>query len=281
MIIVTGAKGQLGGDVCRELEKRNISYKGIDKDDLDITDEAAVKEFFSANSAEALIHCAAYVAVDKAEDERDLCFAINENGTKNLANECKRYGLKMLYVSTDYVFGGDGEAPFLPDYKKSPLGAYGLSKSKGEDAVTSTLEKYFILRTSWVFGEKNTNFIATMLSLAESRNQINVVSDQVGSPTYAKDLAVLICDMIATERYGVYHGTNEGFCSWYDLAVKAFEIADKSITVTPVTSKEYPTRAVRPLNSRLSKKCLTDNGFEKLPCWESAVERYLENIKNA
>lgn len=278
MIIVTGAKGQLGGDVCRELEKRALPFIGIDKDELDITDRGSVKDFFKNNTCDALIHCAAYVAVDKAEDEKDICFAINETGTQNLADECKHYGTKMLYVSTDYVFGGEGNSPFSTDSPKAPLGAYGLSKSKGEDAVKNTLDKYFIVRTSWVFGEKNTNFIATMLRLSETRTELSVVSDQIGSPTYAKDLAVLICDMIITDRYGIYHGTNEGFCSWYDLAVKTFEASKKKITVNPVTSEEYPTKAVRPLNSRLSKECLTQNGFNRLPEWEDAVERYIKNI---
>ncbi len=278
MIIVTGAKGQLGGDVCRELEKIELSFLGIDKEELDITDEVAVKAFFEETKAVALIHCAAYVAVDKAEDEKELCFAVNEKGTQNLARECKRLGIKMLYVSTDYVFGGEGDTPFMPEDEKAPLGVYGLSKLKGEEAVKAELQKYFIVRTSWVFGERNTNFIATMLRLAETRSEISVVCDQVGSPTYAKDLAVLLCDMIATERYGTYHGTNEGFCSWYELAKKTFETADKKITVKPVTSEEYLTKAKRPKNSRLSKECLIQGGFDKLPPWEDAVERYLRNI---
>lgn len=278
MIIVTGAKGQLGGDVCRELEKRGIEHLGIDREELDITDSDAVKLFFKENKASALIHCAAYVAVDKAEDENELCFAVNEKGTCNLAKECKSLGIKMLYVSTDYVFDGKGEKPFQPDDKKGPLSVYGLSKLKGEKAVRSDVEKYFIVRTSWVFGERNTNFIATMLRLAETRNEISVVCDQVGSPTYARDLAILLCDMIVTEKYGTYHGTNEGFCSWYELAKKAFEAANKKITVVPVTSEEYPTKATRPKNSRLSKECLSENGFKRLPTWESAVERYLRNI---
>lgn len=278
MIIVTGANGQLGGDVCNELKKRKLPFTGIDKDVLDITDRIAVSDYFEQNECDALIHCAAYVAVDKAEDEKELCFAINEAGTQNLANECKRHNIKMLYISTDYVFGGEGSTPFLPDSPKAPLGTYGLSKSKGEDAVINTLDRYFIIRTSWVFGERNTNFIATMLRLAETKKELSVVADQIGSPTYAKDLAVLICDMITTEKYGIYHGTNEGFCSWYDLAVKTFEIANKKITVKPVTSKEYPTKAVRPLNSRLSKECLVKNGFSKLPEWQNAVERYIRNI---
>lgn len=278
MIIVTGAKGQLGGDVCELLKKEGADFSGIDKDDLDITDENAVNNFFEKNKASALIHCAAYVAVDKAEDEKEICFAVNEKGTRNLAAACKRHGIKMLYVSTDYVFPGDGTQPFEANSKKAPLNAYGLSKLKGEEAVKENLDNYFIVRTSWVFGEKNTNFIATMLRLAETRNELNVVNDQVGSPTYSKDLAVLICQMIKTERYGTYHGTNEGFCSWYDLARKAFEIAGKTVKVNPVKSEEFPTKAARPKNSRLSKKCLDENGFDRLPPWEDAVERYLANI---
>lgn len=278
MIIVTGAKGQLGGDVCDLLEKNGTPFLGIDKDDLDITDEDAVKAFFESNKASALIHCAAYVAVDKAEDEKEICFLVNGNGTRNLAAECKKYGVKMLYVSTDYVFPGNGTEPFETDSKKSPLNTYGASKLRGEEAVKELLSDYFIVRTSWVFGEKNTNFIATMLRLSETRKELNVVNDQVGSPTYSKDLARLLCDMIKTDRYGTYHGTNEGFCSWYDLAKKAFEFAGKDVKVNPVTSEGFPTKAIRPKNSRLSKKCLDENGFDRLPLWEDAVKRYLQSI---
>lgn len=278
MIIVTGAKGQLGGDICDLLKKQNVPFLGIDKNELDITDKNAVDSFFQSNKADTLIHCAAYVAVDRAEDEKELCFAVNEKGTRNLAEACRAHIIKMLYVSTDYVFPGDGEVPFETDGKKAPLNTYGLSKLRGEEAVKETLSEYFIVRTSWVFGEKNTNFIATMLRLAESRDEVNVVSDQIGSPTYAKDLAVLICEMIKTEKYGTYHGTNEGYCSWYDLARKTFLVAGKDIKVNAVTSEEFPTKATRPRNSRLSKNCLDENGFKRLPNWEKAVERYLENI---
>lgn len=278
MIIVTGAKGQLGGDVCDLLTSQGIEHLGIDIADLDITNEKAVEDFFESTQADALIHCAAYVAVDKAEDEKEFCFKVNEDGTRNLAKMCKKHGIKMLYVSTDYVFSGEGETPFKPEDEKGPLGAYGLSKLKGEEAVKENLDRYFIVRTSWVFGERNTNFIATMLRLTETRSELSVVCDQVGSPTYAKDLAVLLCDMIKTDRYGTYHGTNEGFCSWYELAEKTFEVAGKDVKVNPVTSEEYPTRAVRPKNSRLSKECLTINGFDRLPRWEDAVERYLGNL---
>lgn len=278
MIIVTGAKGQLGGDVCDLLTAQGVEHLGIDIADLDITDEKAVEAFFDGTKADALIHCAAYVAVDRAEDEKEICFKVNEDGTRNLAKACKKHGIKMLYVSTDYVFSGEGDTPFKPEDEKGPLGAYGLSKLKGEEAVRESLDNYFIVRTSWVFGEKNTNFIATMLRLTETRSELSVVCDQVGSPTYAKDLAVLLCDMIKTDRYGTYHGTNEGFCSWYELAEKTFEVAGKDVKVNPVASEEYPTRAVRPKNSRLSKECLSENGFDRLPRWEDAVERYLGNI---
>lgn len=278
MIIVTGAKGQLGGDVCDLLKKQNIPFIGIDKEELDITDKNKVDSFFEINNADALIHCAAYVAVDNAEDEKEICFAVNEKGTRNLASACKKKSIKMLYVSTDYVFSGDGDKPFETDGKKGPLNAYGLSKLKGEEAVKEILCNYFIVRTSWVFGERNTNFIATMLRLAETRNEINVVCDQIGSPTYSRDLAALICQMIKTEKYGTYHGTNEGFCSWSDLAKKTFLVAGKDIRVNPVSSEEFPTKAIRPKNSRLSKKCLDEYGFGRLPHWENAVERYLGNI---
>lgn len=278
MIIVTGSKGQLGGDVCAVLQKRGISFEGIDKDELDITDEKAVKKYFNSKKADCLIHCAAYVAVDKAEDEKDSCFLINENGTQNLALCCKEHNIKMIYISTDYVFPGNGEKPYKPQDEKFPLSVYGMSKLKGEQAVMKNLKKYFIVRTSWVFGEKNTNFIATMLRLSETKKELNVVCDQVGSPTYSKDLAELLCEMAQSEKYGIYHATNEGFCSWYDLAVKTFEKANKKITVIPVTSDKYPTKAVRPKNSRLSKECLTEAGFKRLPTWENAVERYIENI---
>lgn len=278
MIIVTGAKGQLGGDVCEVLEKRGLPFIGIDRDDLDITDEKAVREFFLRHSATALIHCAAYVAVDKAEDEKELCFAVNEKGTRNLALSCKQHGVKMLYVSTDYVFPGKGTLPFETEDEKAPLNVYGMSKLKGELAVKEILTDYFIVRTSWVFGEKNTNFIATMLRLAQNRDELDVVDDQVGSPTYARDLAELLCSMIVTESYGTYHGTNEGFCSWCDLARKAFALKGVSVRVNPVTSEQFPVKATRPKNSRLSKSCLDEKGFDRLPSWEDAVERYLANI---
>lgn len=278
MLIVSGAKGQLGSDVCSLLKKKSIPHIGIDIDVLDITDEKAVVDFFSENKVSCFIHCAAYTAVDRAESEEELCMAVNYKGTENIAKQCGERNAKMLYVSTDYVFGGNGTEPFDTDSPKNPLSVYGKSKYLGEKAVEEYCKKHFIVRTSWVFGENNTNFIATMLRLSESRDEINVVCDQIGSPTYSKDLAKLVCDIAQSEKYGTYHGTNEGFCSWSDLAEKAFEIAGKSTKVNPIKTEEYPTAAKRPLNSRLSKKSLDESGFERLPEWENAVERYINNI---
>ncbi len=277
MYIVSGAKGQLGSDVCAVLKERNIPHIGVDVDVLDITDKKAVESFFNENEVSCFIHCAAYTAVDKAESEKELCMAVNFRGTENIATECGRYGAKMLYVSTDYVFGGKGNLPFETDDEKAPLNVYGESKFLGEKAVEKYCDKHFIVRTSWVFGERNTNFIATMLRLSETRNEINVVCDQIGSPTYAKHLARLLCDIAESEKYGTYHGTNEGFCAWSDLAKKAFELTNKNVKVNPITTEEYPTPARRPKNSRLSKGGLDEAGFERLPKWEYAVKEYLIN----
>ncbi len=278
MYIVSGAKGQLGGDVCSLLKKRNLPFIGIDIDTLDITDETAVENFFTKNEVTCFIHCAAYTAVDKAENEKDLCMAVNFKGTRNIAKQCGIHGAKMLYVSTDYVFDGEGTEPFEVNDKKSPLNVYGESKYLGEKAVEEFCPRHFIVRTSWVFGEKNTNFIATMLRLSESREEVNVVCDQIGSPTYSKHLAELICEIAKSEKYGIYHGTNDGFCSWSELAEKAFEIEDKKTKVNPINTEEYPTAAKRPFNSRLSKRSLDEAGFERLPHWEDAVREYLSNI---
>ncbi len=275
MVVVSGSKGQLGGDVCSVLEKKGVPFIGIDVDTLDITDEKSVENFFSDNKVSCFIHCAAYTAVDKAESEKDLCMAVNYKGTENIAKQCEKHGAKMLYVSTDYVFGGMGDEPFEVDAPKKPLNIYGESKYLGEKAVEELCSKHFIVRTSWVFGEKNTNFIATMLRLGESRAEVNVVCDQIGSPTYSRHLAELICEISESEKYGTYHGTNEGFCSWSDLAVKAFELAQKKVKVNPIKTQQYPTPARRPLNSRLSKKSLDENGFGRLPEWEDAVKEYL------
>ena len=278
MIIVTGAKGQLGSDVCEALTQKGIANIGIDIDDADITDLPALERFFEKNKAEAVIHCAAYTAVDKAEDEIEKCFSINAKGTENIAKCCQKYSMKLLYVSTDYVFSGEGETAFSVDSEKGPLNVYGESKLQGEKAVRENLDRYFIVRTSWVFGEKNTNFIHTMLKLSETRDTVSVVCDQIGSPTYSRHLAYLLSRMIGTEKYGIYHATNEGFCSWHELASFALGYAGKGTKVLPVFSKDYPVKAVRPLNSRLSKKSLDKAGFSRLPSWQDAVREYLDNI---
>lgn len=279
MIIVTGVNGQLGYDVVKELNKRKITCKGIDIDDLDITDRTAVFDFMRNEKPDAVIHCAAWTAVDKAEDEIEKCAAVNVDGTENIALACKELGAEMMYFSTDYVFPGTGNNEYEVDDKKAPQSVYGHTKLEGEYKVLENMEKYYIIRISWVFGINGANFIKTMLRLSETHNELNVVCDQIGSPTYTADLAPLICDMIQSEKYGVYHATNEGFCSWADFARKIFEMAGKNVTIHPVPSSEYPAKAKRPLNSRLSKQTLDMAGFKRLPSWESALERYLGELE--
>lgn len=278
MILVTGASGQLGSDVCEILKNDGREFIATDIATLDITNKNDVEAFFKGHKIDCVIHCAAFTAVDKAEDEKEKCFAVNKTGSLNLAVCAKNANAKMLYVSTDYVFNGEGDTPFNVDDPKGPLNVYGESKLAGEKAVLENGKKSFVVRTSWVFGEKNTNFIATMLRLAETHSKVNVVCDQVGSPTYSKHLAILICDMTKTAKYGIYHATNEGFCSWAELAKETFLISGKQTKVNPVTSDEYKTKAKRPLNSRLSKASLDKNGFKRLPEWKAAVKEYLSNI---
>jgi len=277
-IIVTGSKGQLGSDVIAQLNKKGVQAIEADLPELDITDTAAVDAFIAESKADGVIHCAAYTNVDTAESENELCRKINYQGTLNLAESCKKYGLKLLYISTDYVFSGEGTEPFETGSPKVPCNFYGKSKLEGEKAVEETCEKYFIVRISWVFGENGKNFVKTMLRLANDRDEISVVCDQIGSPTYTKDLAKLLCDMIATDKYGVYHATNEGFCSWAEFASAIMKYAGKTTKIIPIKSSEYKSVAVRPANSRLSKKALDLNGFERLPRWEDALKRFLENI---
>lgn len=278
MILVTGANGQLGGDVCNYLQGNGVPFIGTDIDTLDITDIKNTESFFDFHNVDCIIHCAAYTAVDKAEDEKEKCFLVNKTGTRNLAICAKRANAKMLYISTDYVFDGKGEKPFEVYDPKGPLNIYGESKLKGEEAIKESCKRFFIVRTSWVFGEKNRNFIATMLRLSETHSEVSVVCDQIGSPTYSKHLAKTVCAIARSEKYGIYHATNEGFCSWAELAAFAFETADKTTTVKPVQSSEYKTKAARPCNSRLSKNSLDEGGFERLPDWKDAVREYLGNI---
>lgn len=278
-VLVTGVKGQLGYDVVKECEKRGIEAIGVDVEEMDITDAAACERVITEAKADAVIHCAAYTAVDAAEDNEDLCRKVNAEGTRNIAEVCRKLDIKMMYFSTDYVFNGQGERPWEPDDPREPLNVYGQTKYEGELAVQELLEKYFIVRIAWVFGVNGKNFIKTMLRLGKERGAVSVVDDQIGSPTYTYDLARLVVDMIQTDRYGIYHATNEGLCSWYEFACEIFKKAGMdSVEVTPVTSAEYPAKAARPFNSRMSKEKLTENGFERLPSWQDALERYLKLI---
>ena len=310
-VLVTGVAGQLGHDVMNELAKRG--YEGIGTDiapeysgaadgtavvsmpyvSLDITDADAVDRVICEMKPDVVVHCAAWTAVDLAEDEdkKDKVHAINADGTANIAKACKKTGSKMVYISTDYVFDGQGTTPWKPDCKDyKPLNVYGQSKLDGELAVSSTLDNYFIVRIAWVFGKNGKNFIKTMLNVAKTHNTLKVVNDQIGTPTYTFDLARLLVDMIETDKYGYYHVTNEGgYISWYDFTKEIFrqatllgrtEYSEDKVTVLPVTTAEYGlSKAARPFNSRLDKSKLVENGFKPLPTWQDAVARYLKEIE--
>ena len=278
-ILVTGVGGQLGYDVCKVLDERHIENKGVDLVDFDITDAKATHEYILSYHPDAVIHCSAWTAVDEAEDELDTVRAVNVEGPRNIATACKEIGAKMLYLSTDYVFPGTGDRFYEPEDPTGPLGAYGATKLEGELAVKELLDHYFIVRISWVFGKNGNNFVKTMLRLAETKSELNVVCDQIGSPTYTADLAPLIFDMIMTEKYGTYHATNEGICSWADFAEEIFRLAGKQVKVNHIPTSEYPTRAVRPLNSRMSKDKLEQAGFARLPDWKDALKRYLMELE--
>lgn len=300
-VFVTGVAGQLGHDVMNELAKRG--YEGVGSDmaraysgvadgsavtampyvPLDITDASAVEKALEEVRPDVVVHCAAWTAVDLAEDadKREKVFAINEGGTKNIAQVCRKLGCKMVYISTDYVFDGQGTEPWDPDCKAyKPLNVYGESKLAGEKAVSETLEKYFIVRIAWVFGRSGKNFIKTMLQLGQTHESLRVITDQIGTPTYTYDLSRLLVDMIETEKYGYYHATNEGgYISWYDFACEIFRQAGYATSVIPVTTAEYGlSKAARPYNSRLSKEKLTAAGFARLPSWQDALGRYLKEM---
>ena len=300
-VFVTGINGQLGHDVVNELAKRNIEAVGSDITEeysgltdgsavtmtkyvkLDITDKNAVESVISEIKPDAVIHCAAWTAVDAAEDEENQpkVRAINAGGTKNIAYACKKIDAKMVYISTDYVFDGQGTEPWKPDCKDyAPLCVYGQTKLDGELAVANTLEKYFIVRIAWVFGVNGKNFIKTMINVGKTHDEVRVVNDQIGTPTYTFDLAILLADMIETEKYGYYHATNEGgYISWYDFTCEIYKQAGMTTKVTPVTTAEYGiSKAKRPFNSRLDKSKLTENGFKPLPAWQDALSRYLKEI---
>ena len=275
-ILVTGANGQLGTDVVKILSVRDIAHKGVDQCDFNITDGHAVFDVLQTYRPDAVIHCAAYTAVDKAEDEPELCRQVNEDGTRHIAIACKAIGAKMLYVSTEYVFSGHGDHFHLPSDPTGPLSVYGKTKLAGERVVTETLNHAFIVRISGAFGSHGHNFVKTMLRLGKERDCINVVCDQIGSPTYTSDLAPLLCQMVETKKYGIYHATNEGTCSWAEFAEEIFRLTNMPVNVNHIPASEYPTKATRPLNSRLDKSCLDDAGLPRLPHWKDALTRYLK-----
>lgn len=278
MVLVTGVNGQLGYDVVKELNKRGILNKGIDIQELDITEQNDVMNFITELKPECIVHCAGYTQVDKAEIEyieTQKCFDVNYKATEYIANACNLLRIKMVYISTDYVFDGNKVGEYETDDIVNPLSKYAMSKAQGERAVLNNLDKHFIIRTSWLFGKNGSNFIDTMIRLGKINESIDVVCDQIGSPTYTVDLAVLICDIINTDKYGIYHATNEGFCSWADLARRSLEIASIDCKINPVLSDEYKSVTKRPLNSKLSKSSLIGNGFNLLPTWQDAVKRYL------
>ena len=277
-ILVTGYNGQLGYDVVKELNSRSVECRGVDREDFDITDRDETVGYICDYAPDAVIHCAAYTAVDRAEDDEENCRKVNADGTENIAVACEKLRAKMLYVSTDYVYGGDGEAPFETDSPTNPKNVYGVSKLEGEKAVMKYIDKFFIVRTSWVFGINGSNFVKTMLRLGDEKESLNVVCDQVGSPTYTPDLARLICDLIVTEKYGIYHVTNENYCSWAEFAAEIMNLGGKKTVINPVPSSEYPTKAERPHNSRLSKKCLDEAGIKRLPTWQDALKRFLKEM---
>lgn len=277
-ILVTGYTGQLGYDVVREGLNRGLVLIGVGSKDLDVTNEKNVYHFVKEINPDAIIHCGAYTAVDKAEDDKQNCWNVNVEGTRYIATAAREINAKFMYISTDYVFDGEGEKPFSESDTPNPVGYYGLTKHEGEKVVQDTLAEWFIVRISWVFGINGNNFIETMLRLSENRNELNVVGDQFGSPTYTFDLARLLIDMIQGDKYGIYHASNEGFCSWADFATEIFRQSNKNVKVNSIATEEYPTRAIRPKNSRLSKQKLVANNFKPLPKWQDALRHYLIEI---
>ena len=290
-VLVTGVKGQLGYDVMNELARRGYEGIGVDVAEMDITDSAAVEKVIGEVHPDKVVHCAAWTAVDAAEDNQEVCHKVNVDGTANIARMCGKLDIPMIYLSTDYVFDGQGTKAWEPDCKDyKPLNVYGESKLAGELAVSETLDKYFIVRIAWVFGKNGKNFIKTMLNVAKTHDTLKVVNDQIGTPTYTFDLARLLVDMIETDKYGYYHATNEGgYISWYDFTKEIFrqavelgheEYSEEKVTVLPVTTEEYGvSKAARPFNSRLDKSKLVENGFTPLPTWQDALGRYLKEIE--
>ncbi len=279
-VLVTGVNGQLGHDVVKRLDVLGIENIGVDFIDFDITNQAQTESFILNYSPDVVVHCAAFTAVDRAEEENEKCYAINVDGTRFIVEACKKVGAKMIYISTDYVFSGEGNLPHKEDEAIKPVNYYGYSKHLGEEAVKSLLEEFFIIRTSWVYGINGGNFVKTMLNLAKTKNEISVVRDQFGAPTYTVDLAEFICDVLQTNKYGTYHGVNEGVCSWYEFALAIFEKTGIPMVINPVMTSDYPVKAKRPLNSRLSNDNLVRNGFTRFPTWQDALIRYINELND-
>ena len=277
-VLVTGVKGQLGYDVVKDLEKRGHQPIGVDRDEMDLMDNEAIRTFIMNLKPEAIIHCAAYTAVDKAEEEVETCYQINAESVKVISECAKELDVKLIYISTDYVFDGTKEGEYVETDLPNPINVYGASKLKGEQYVQTLLEKYYIVRISWVFGVNGNNFIKTMRRLGSERDELNIINDQVGSPTYTADLAPLLVDMMETDKYGIYHATNEETCSWYEFANEIFKQSRIEVKTNPITTDQYPTAAKRPMNSRMSKAKLKANGFNLLPTWQQALAHYLKLI---
>jgi dTDP-4-dehydrorhamnose reductase len=277
--VVTGVKGQLGYDLVKQLSGNNHEVFGTDRNLLDITDEAAVYAFIEEVKPDAILHCAAYTNVDAAEENKEAAYAVNALGPKYLAQAASKVGAKMVLVSTDYVFNGNATEPYEVDHPSEPLGVYGETKLAGEEFVKQHLDQYFIVRTAWVYGINGNNFVKTMLRLGKERDEVGVVHDQVGSPTYTVDLAAFMIELVQSDKYGVYHATNEGVCSWYDFAVEIFKQAGMDVKVNPLTSEQFPRPAARPKYSVLSKKKIVEQGFTPLRDWKEALAAYMEELK--
>lgn len=278
-VVVTGVSGQLGHDVLKELDRKNFQAFGTDRETLDFTDEAAVMTYIKDIKPEAIIHCGAYTNVDKAEEDEDTAYKVNGLGTEYLARAAADCGAKMLFVSTDYVFNGSASEPYETDERTNPLGAYGRTKLAGEELLQKHLDRFFIVRTAWVFGINGNNFVKTMLRLGKERGEIGVVHDQIGSPTYTVDLAKFLVELIQTDKYGIYHATNAGVCSWYEFAVEIFKQAGLDVKVNPLTTEQFPRPAARPKYSVLSKRKIEEMGLDPLREWKQALSSYLMELK--
>lgn len=277
-VLVTGVNGQLGFDVVNRLNELGIEAIGVGRNDFDISNKKETQEYILKIKPDVVVHCAAYTAVDKAEEEKEKCYSINVEGTRNIVEACKKIDAKMVYISTDYVFDGQGEEPQSEDKDTNPINYYGYTKEQGELIVKKLLGNYYIIRTSWVYGKNGKNFVKTMLKFAETKDEVNVVNDQVGAPTYTVDLAEFIVNLLQTDKYGIYHGVNEGYCSWHDFAKIIFEKSNINIKVNPVETSAYPTKAKRPKNSKLSKGNTDKAEINRLPHWDNVLNRFLDEI---